>query len=184
MTVGAFQRTIEHRFQITYISESRNANVRAFTVQQVVQSFKLISEVTRMCVWVSNGCVRAPLLLKRWMTAPVMAIFHKLISMFGFIVDDGPQTVEELPNALHFYTFMTIHLFMILTSGIHSVCAARGGGECSTRQNPCPPPPFPLESLLCSLFPHLSSPISPSANCPTCLPSKGACYECSVQCTV
>lgn len=47
------------------------------------------------------------------------------ISSRGWAADK--TAVRVLLNALHFYTVMTIHLFIILTSGIHCVIAARSG---------------------------------------------------------
>lgn len=47
------------------------------------------------------------------------------ISSRGRTTDN--TAVRVLLNALHFYTVMTIHLFIILTSGIHSAIAGRGG---------------------------------------------------------
>lgn len=41
-----------------------------------------------------------------------------------------------LLNALHFYMVKTIHLFIILTSGIHCVSAVSGEGERYSGQSP------------------------------------------------
>lgn len=43
-----------------------------------------------------------------------------------------------LLNALHFYMVMTIHLFIVLTSGIHCVIAARSRESTATGKHPRP----------------------------------------------
>lgn len=55
---------------------------------------------------------------------------HTLRMIPDFWISSGEWTTDNtavwvLLNALHFYKVMTIHLFIILTSGIHSVIAGR-----------------------------------------------------------
>lgn len=63
--------------------------------------------------------------------------------------------VLMLLNALHFYMVKKIHLFIILTSGIHCVSAVRGEGERCSGQSPHRSAFVPFSSSVFSSWPSL-----------------------------
>lgn len=87
------------------------------------------------------------------------------ISSRGWAADKTAALM--LLDALHFYTVMTIHLFIILTSGIHCVVAARSresaaAGKALTPLALClASPSSPLGSLLFSSSPSLCQSLGP-----------------------
>lgn len=94
-----------------------------------------------MCICMCRSCGKP-------ITHALGRILKFWISSRGWTTDN--TAVRVLLNALHIYKVMTIHLFIILTSGIHSVIAGR------STESAAPGKPLTLTSFLL---------LVPSAHC-------------------